>query len=120
MPWLPVAEIPCPEVLEPYTEVLLCPLLDLSEEILLCAWLIFCVLDLVLKVKSDFPYLHRVAPNKNTSANIEAVYNEKGQMLDANTKEVLIRGQIDKGHKHGYEEQAMRKALSRIYILGLR
>lgn len=52
-------------------------------------------------------YLHRVTPNKATSQNIEAIYNEKGQMLDANTKEVLVQGQIDKGHKHGYEEQAM-------------
>ena len=61
-------------------------------------------------------YLHRVAPNKNTSANIEAVYNEKGQMLDANTKEVLVQGQIDKGHKHGYEEQAMRMCAERCHM----
>lgn len=61
-------------------------------------------------------YLHRVTPNKATSQNIEAIYNEKGQMLDANTKEVLVQGQIDKGHKHGYEEQAM---LFSIYIIHL-
>ena len=61
-------------------------------------------------------YLHRVAPNKNTSANIEAVYNEKGQMLDANTKEVLVQGQIDKGHTHGYEEQAMRMCAERCHM----
>ena len=61
-------------------------------------------------------YLHRVAPNKNTSVNIEAVYNEKGQMLDANTKEVLVQGQIDKGHKHGYEEQAMRMCAERCHM----
>lgn len=61
-------------------------------------------------------YLHIVAPNKNTSANIEAVYNEKGQMLDANTKEVLVQGQIDKGHKHGYEEQAMRMCAERCHM----
>lgn len=39
-------------------------------------------------------YLHRVTPNKATSQNIEAIYNEKGQMLDANTKEVLVFGYI--------------------------
>lgn len=61
-------------------------------------------------------YLHRATPNKKTSANIEAVYNEKGQMLDANTKEVLIQGQIDRGHKHGYEEQAMRMCAERCHM----
>ena len=61
-------------------------------------------------------YLHRVTPNKATSQNIEAIYNEKGQMLDANTKEVLVQGQIDKGHKHGYEEQAMRVCAERCHM----
>lgn len=61
-------------------------------------------------------YLHRVTPNKATSQNIEAIYNEKGQMLDANTKEVLVQGQIDKGHKHGYEEQAMRACAERCHM----
>ena len=61
-------------------------------------------------------YLHRVTPNKTTSQNIEAIYNEKGQMLDANTKEVLVQGQIDKGHKHGYEEQAMRLCAERCHM----
>ena len=41
-------------------------------------------------------YLHRVTPNKATSQNIEAIYNEKGQMLDANTKEVLVQGRLTK------------------------
>ena len=61
-------------------------------------------------------YLHRVTPNKATSQNIEAIYNEKGQMLDANTKEVLVQGQIDKGHKQGYEEQAMRMCAERCHM----
>ena len=61
-------------------------------------------------------YLHRVTPNKATSQNIEAIYNEKGKMLDANTKEVLVQGQIDKGHKHGYEEQAMRVCAERCHM----
>lgn len=62
------------------------------------------------------PDLYRVTPNKATAQNIEAIYNEKGQMLDVNTKEVLIQGQIDKGHKPGYEERAMRLCAERCHM----
>lgn len=61
-------------------------------------------------------YLHRVTPNKNTTAEIEGKYNEKGQLLDANTKEVLVQGKIDRGHKHGYEERVMRECAERCHM----
>ena len=61
-------------------------------------------------------YLHRVTPNKNTTSGIEGKYNEKGQLLDANTKEVLVQGQIDRGHKHGYEERVMRECAERCHM----
>lgn len=61
-------------------------------------------------------YLHRVTPNKDTTSRIEGKYNEKGQLVDANTKEVLVQGKIDKGHKHGYEERVMRECAERCHI----
>ena len=61
-------------------------------------------------------YLHRVTPNKDTTSRIEGKYNEKGQLVDANTKEVLVQGKIDTGHKHGYEERVMRECAERCHI----
>ena len=61
-------------------------------------------------------YLHRVTPNKDTTSRIEGKYNEKGQLVDANTKEVLVQGKIDKGHKHGYEERVMRECAERCHM----
>lgn len=61
-------------------------------------------------------YLYRVTPNKNTTAEIVGEYNEKRQLLDANTKEVLVQGKIDRGHKHGYEERVMRKCAERCHM----
>ncbi len=61
-------------------------------------------------------YLHRVAPNQNTTTQIEGKYNSKGQLLDANTSEVLTKGKIDKGHKHGYEERVMRECAERCHM----
>ena len=37
-------------------------------------------------------------------------------MVDANTKEVLKAGQIDKGHKAGYEERVMRKCAEKVHM----
>lgn len=61
-------------------------------------------------------YLRRVQPNKSTKMQIKAQYNEKGQMLDANTKQVLQKGKIDIGHKKGYEERVMRKAAEKCHM----
>ncbi len=60
-------------------------------------------------------YLHRVSPNKTTSSQIKATYKD-GKMVDANTKEVLKPGQIDKGHKAGYEERVMRKCAEKVHM----
>lgn len=60
-------------------------------------------------------YLHRVSPNKTTSSQIQATYIN-GKMVDANTKEPLIVGQIDKGHKSGYEERVMRKCAEKVHM----
>jgi len=60
-------------------------------------------------------YLHRVSPNKSTSSQIKATYKD-GKMVDANTKEVLKPGQIDKGHKAGYEERVMRKCAEKVHM----
>ena len=60
-------------------------------------------------------YLHRVSPNKTTSSQIQVTYKD-GKMVDANTKEVLKPGQIDKGHKAGYEERVMRKCAEKVHM----
>ena len=60
-------------------------------------------------------YLHRVSPNKTTSSQIQATYKD-GKIVDANTKEPLKAGQIDKGHKAGYEERVMRKCAERVHM----
>lgn len=60
-------------------------------------------------------YLHRVSPNKTTTSQIQATYKD-GKMVDANTKEPLVDGQIDKGHKAGYEERVMRKCAEKMHM----
>lgn len=60
-------------------------------------------------------YLHRVSPNKITSSQMKGTY-ENGIMVDANTKEPLKAGQIDKGHKAGYEERVMRKYAEKCHM----
>ena len=60
-------------------------------------------------------YLHRVSPNKTTSSHIKATY-VNGKMVDANTKEPLVAGKIDKGHKAGYEERVMRKCAEKLHM----
>ena len=61
-------------------------------------------------------YLHRVVPNKSTTAKIEGVYNDKGQMVDPNTGVVLEPGKIDRGHKYGYEERVMQKCAEKCHM----
>lgn len=61
-------------------------------------------------------YLHRVQPNKATTAQIEGSYNSKGQMVDPNTGKVLEAGKIDRGHKYGYEERVMQKCAEKCHM----
>lgn len=61
-------------------------------------------------------YLHRVTPNKATTAQIEGSYNSKGQMVDPNTGKVLEAGKIDRGHKYGYEERAMQRCAEKCHM----
>lgn len=52
-------------------------------------------------------YLRRVVPNKDTTQNIEVETDSEGRMLDANTREILEPGKVDRGHKYGFEERVM-------------
>lgn len=42
-------------------------------------------------------YLHRVQPNKATTAQIRGSYDSKGQMVAPKTGKVLKAGKIDRG-----------------------
>ena len=61
-------------------------------------------------------HLHRVAPNKKTTQGIKFETNSKGQILDANTKEVLEPGKMDRGHKYGFEERAMQRCAEKCHM----
>ena len=61
-------------------------------------------------------HLHRVAPNKNTTQGIKVETDSKGRMLDANTKEVLEPGKMDRGHKYGVEERVMQRCAEKCHM----
>lgn len=61
-------------------------------------------------------YLHRVTPNKNTTQGIKVETDSKGRMLDANTKEVLEPGKMDRGHKYGFEERVMQRCAEKCHM----
>lgn len=45
----------------------------------------------------EMGYLHRVQPNKATTAQIRGSYDSKGQMVAPKTGKVLKAGKIDRG-----------------------
>lgn len=61
-------------------------------------------------------HLHRVAPNKSTTQGIKVKTDSKGRMLDANTKEVLESGKMDRGHKYGFEERVMQRCAEKCHM----
>lgn len=61
-------------------------------------------------------HLHRVAPNNKTTQEIKFETNSRGQILDANTKEVLEPGKMDRGHKYGFEERVMRRCAEKCHM----
>lgn len=54
--------------------------------------------------------LRRVSPSQTTKDGIIVQYNTKGQPVDSNTWEPLVKGQIDVGHDYQLEERVIRKA----------
>lgn len=58
--------------------------------------------------------LRRVSPSQTTKDSIIVPHNTKGQPVDPNTWEPLVKGQIDVGHNYQFEEQVMRKAAERV------
>ena len=58
--------------------------------------------------------LRRVSLSRATKEGIIVSYNTKGQPVDPNTWEPLVKGQTDNGHKYEFEERVMRKAAERV------
>ena len=58
--------------------------------------------------------LRRVSPIQTTKDSIIVPHNTKGQPVDPNTWEPLVKGQIDVGHNYQFEERVMRKAAERV------
>ena len=58
--------------------------------------------------------LRRVSPSQTTKDSIIVPHNTKGQPVDPNTWEPLVKGQIDVGHNYQFEERVMRKAAERV------
>lgn len=58
--------------------------------------------------------LRRVSPSQTTKDSIIVPHNTKGQPVDPNTWEPLVKGQIDIGHNYQFEERVMRKAAERV------
>ena len=61
-------------------------------------------------------HLRRVVPNKETTQKIKVETDSKGRMLDANTKEVLEPGKMDRGHKYGFEERVMQRCAEKCHM----
>lgn len=61
-------------------------------------------------------HLKRVTPNKDTTQGIKVEMDSRGRMLDANTKEVLQPGKMDRGHKYGFEERVMQRCAEKCHM----
>lgn len=59
-------------------------------------------------------YLKRTRLGKNEERVAERTYNNKGQLVDQNNPKVVLKqGQINKGHKYGYENAALIRCAER-------
>ncbi len=61
------------------------------------------------------PY-SRAQLNEAQKNAVEWTVNNKNQAVDPNTKQPLVKGKIDLGHKFGYEEYAMQKFANRMHL----
>ena len=60
--------------------------------------------------------MNRTQLNATEKAQVQTVYNSKGQAVDPHTKQPLQPGRIDRGHKYGYEEAAMERCAEKCHM----
>lgn len=60
--------------------------------------------------------MNRTALNATEKSQVATSYNSKGQIVDPDTRQPLVKGKMDIGHRYGYEHRALVRCAERCHM----